>query len=114
MTTRLAESFGSLLALPRSLGRMRPRRARHGHRHAGLDQAMFRIQPAHEGLGRHMHNAIAVEKPGGVQIAKPKSAPRDGSPVGRIDAAVASIMAFDSACLAAGRPPEATSPVFAF
>ena len=40
MTTRLAESFGSLLALPRSLGRMRPRRARHGHRNAGSDQAM--------------------------------------------------------------------------
>jgi hypothetical protein len=42
----------------------------------------------HEGLARHVQNAVAVVKPAGVQIEKPKHAPREGSPVGRIDAAV--------------------------
>lgn len=68
----------------------------------------------HDGLSRHMHNAVAVEKPGGVQIHKPKNAPAKDSPVGRIDAAVASIMAFDSACMAAGRGPEDAPLVFAY
>lgn len=58
----------------------------------------------HEGLARHVQNAVAVVKPAGVQIEKPKHAPREGSPVGRIDAAVASIMALNSACLVAGKP----------
>ena len=67
----------------------------------------------HEGLTRHVHNAVAVEKPGGVQIRKPKHAPDKDSPIGRIDAAVASIMAFDRAGWHAGNPTSAPTP-FAF
>lgn len=67
----------------------------------------------HEGLTRHVHNAVAVEKPGGVQIRKPKHAPDKDSPIGRIDAAVASIMAFDRAGWHAGNPTPSVA-AFAF
>ena len=60
----------------------------------------------HEGLSRHVHNAVAVSKPGGVMIQKPKNAPAKDSAVGRIDAAVASIMVFDEACHRAAEPVE--------
>lgn len=66
----------------------------------------------HEGLTRHIHNAVAVEKPGGVMIYKPKDAPSKDSPVGRIDAAVASILAFDEACRFATEPAPSTSAGF--
>jgi phage terminase large subunit-like protein len=101
--------FGErVMDMPQSAGTMVPATDR-------LYQAIMEghmTHDGHEGLSRHVHNAVAQDRPGGVQIRKPRNAPKDGSPVGRIDAAVASIMAFDRAGWHAQRAP--TAAPFAF
>lgn len=93
-------SYGDerVVDMPQTVARMVPATDR-------LYQAVLEGRVTHDhhaGLRRHMHNAVSVEKPGGVVIRKPKNAPSKDSPVGRIDAAHASIMAHDAAWLRSG------------
>lgn len=107
---RLGYGDERVVDMPQSAARMVPATDR-------LYQAVMDSEVTHDGhdrLAKHIHNAVAVEKPGGVQIFKPKNAPAKDSPIGRIDAAVASIMAFDSALHLAGQAPETGPPVFAY
>ena len=80
-----------------------------------LYQAILEGNVTHDGadiLHRHVHNAVAVEKNGGVQLHKPKNAPSKESPVGRIDAAVAAVMAHDRAVWHSSNKTQAPTPFF--